>query len=154
VEEICSRVLYSSWFTMENLAPKFTHTAIDDLESFLWVLFWVTLDRQRMQKGRLPQPELHWWTKLNSDNIMLQSAKDSLINNSKVSARLAREPIKQVAPLLLAWENLAQQAREEVVTALADNPGSLTFETQRKCYEKYLDARFTFLKDASKSWED
>src|SRR5215472_5656254 len=37
---ISSRLL-SEWCLEEEEAPKSTHTAIDDLESFLWVLVWI-----------------------------------------------------------------------------------------------------------------
>src|SRR4051794_6914790 len=118
--------LLDEWQTMNMSAPKFTHTALDDLESFLWVLFWVALERQHPQKGQLPQPELHWWLRLNSNSILVQSGKDSLITGLRKSnaSRSALGPIKRVVPLLLTWGELAEAASTQIMTV---TPDGLTF---------------------------
>jgi hypothetical protein len=143
--------LLKEWQTMDKSAPKFTHTALDDLESFLWVLFWVTLECQHTQKGRLPQPELAWWSMLNSHSIALQSTKNDLITDLELYNGVLVRPIKRVTPLLLTWGKLSRMALKEIMTV---TPDGLTFDMQKKWYEKYLNAGFTFLEDALDSWED
>jgi hypothetical protein len=142
---------------MDKSAPKFTHTGVDDLESFLWVLFWVSLDRHRAQTDELPQPENDWWLTLNSDDVRTQSLKDSIIRSLRMhhdDEDAGLGPIKLFAEIILEWGALADQAQSAVHRALKKEPARLNVDFHERFYEKYLMIGFRHLENMPDSWED
>jgi hypothetical protein len=60
------------WDLIDESAPKTAHTPKDDLESFLWVLFWTPLVCHHCHTGKLSGPEGHLWSNLNTVDVTLQ----------------------------------------------------------------------------------
>jgi hypothetical protein len=149
--------LLQEWDSMQRPAPKFTHTAIDDLESFLWVLFWVSLQRHHRQRDELPSPEDRWWSTLNSDDVRTQSLKDSIIKSLKMHHKAGDAglgPIKLFAKLILEWGELADDAQSAVHLALMKEPARLNVDFHKGFYEQYLTIGFRHLINMPDSWED
>jgi hypothetical protein len=133
--------LLKEWDSVKKLAPVFTHTAIDDLESFLWVLFWVSLERHHRQSDELPSPEDRWWSTLNSDDVQKQLMKADIIRDLKLlheDEDAGFGPIKPFAKLILEWGDLADEAQSAVHRALKKDPACLDIDFHKGFYEKYL----------------
>jgi hypothetical protein len=132
--------LLQEWIaSADELDPTFTHTAIDDLESFVWVLLWVLLERCRRRNEVLPHPCRDWWTHLNSHNVRLQSTKDSIFFALKVLLEEELGPIMPFAQLISEWGELALEAR------IAVRKQAPTLDFCKVYYEKYLKAGFSTL---------
>jgi hypothetical protein len=121
--------------------PTFTHTAIDDLESFVWVLLWVLLERYRRRNGVFPHTCRDWWTDLNSRDVRVQSKKWDLLSDIKESLDDQEElgPIMPFAQLISEWGELAQEGRKAV------RRQAPTLDFFKVFYEKYLKAGFLTL---------
>jgi hypothetical protein len=128
------------WVTpADELDPTSTHTAIDDLESFVWVLLWVLLEGYHRRNGAFPNPCKRWWTHLNSHNILLQSTKDTIFSEIKVLLEEELGPIMPFAQLISEWGELALEAR------IAVRKQASTLDFCKVYYEKYLKAGFLTL---------
>jgi hypothetical protein len=95
--------LFENWRQPD---PKFTHTPIDDLESFLWILLWVPLERHHGQRHAFPAPQLdEWRSDLYSDDLDSQKQKLNHLTGQVEDAvflQTRMRPVKHVVDLLLA----------------------------------------------------
>ena len=129
------------------------HTAIDDLESFVWVLLWAIL-QIISKKSEFSNRELAWITGLSSDSILnLVAHKDSikglLIKPSKLSNAFI--PFKD---LFKSWFEYADQS------CIMDNgPHLLGKENEyqmycRGWYEKYVNTGLSHLNEMPETWSE
>jgi hypothetical protein len=132
--------LLKEWLDLKKSSdPKFTHTPIDDLENFLWVLIWVPLERHRRQNDKLPLLADRLWSCLNSANILLQSAKFDIIRD--IEDNLEDEMgLGPITPFILDWGDLARKGHVQYRRNCAK-----TIDFYKKFYEQYLDAGFSHL---------
>ena len=139
---------------IDQYTLRFTHTGIDDLESFLWVLLWIVLYRSRIQLGPLVDPVDGWWKTLNSQDIMGQISKQLIIRELEEQLEMGQRlgVICLFAPLLTLWDKTARRGRLTVQRML-DN-GELTLGFQKPYYKEYLEAGFSLLEKLPHSWEE
>lgn len=142
------------------------HTAIDDLESFIWVLVWAVLQKTQsktvMERG--------WFWGLSGDDIQTVAGQKSTIILTLSHPALLRpsdfsEPLQNVLPLLLNWFKIAldgQATMSHILEAGAsgqniDDIGisdDTRSELERSCVEyyiKYLKAGVEFLSTCKRS---
>ena len=148
------RLLYE-WRDVEDGAPRFTHTAIDDLESFLWILFWVPLELQYIKSKKPLKPESRWRTSLNSASIEVQSAKGNLIQQLDLAVKTnkALGCIKLFHGLIGEWQCIALEGMIDVEQVLQGDPAKLDLEFHKKYYERYLEAGFKYLGSMPDTWD-
>ena len=139
---------------VDQSALKFTHTGIDDLESFLWVLLWVVLYRSRIQLGSFVDPVDGWWETLNAQDITAQKTKQHIVREIEEQLEMGRSlgPIHLFASLLALWDRIARMGRLAVQRKL--DGGELTLDFQKPYYQEYLEAGFSLLPDLPDSWEE
>jgi hypothetical protein len=141
--------LLDEWMSSsKNPAPVFTHTAIDDLESFLWVLIWVVLERYRRRHGEFPELAARWWSTMSSASAQVHAMKEYIFvqikSQDRPKLRTKLGPISPFAKLILGWGYLAIEARA-VLTEMLEDPLSLTLDFYQGFYEKYLQLGFAQL---------
>jgi hypothetical protein len=139
---------------VEHGAPRFTHTAIDDLESFLWILFWVPLELYHIKFKKHLYPEYDWRKSLNSASIQVQAAKGNLVQELTVAIK-TKKPlgyIKLFYDLIVQWQEIALEGRIEVEQVLQVGQAGLDLDFHKKYYERYLDVGFQFLGNIPDTW--
>ena len=170
--------LLDEWLGAACRGARFTHTAIDDLESFLWILFWVPLEVQHIKcdmnkdskcdidkhvkcdKNKHVKCDKHihlesaWRRILNSAVIDVQSAKSDLVR--KLSSAIKHEKplgyIRLCHDLIVQWHEIAARGREEV-EELLDTPTKLDLDFHKKYYQRYLDTGFKCLGSLPDTWD-
>ena len=148
--------LLNEWCSVEDGAPKFTHTAIDDLESFLWILFWVPLELHHIKFKKHLYPEYNWRKSLNSAIIDVQAAKGNLVEELTVAIKTKKALgyIKLFYDLIIVqWQGIAPEGRIEVEQVLQEDQAKLDLDFHKKYYERYLDVGFKFLGNISDTWD-
>jgi hypothetical protein len=130
------------------------HTAIDDLESFVWVLFWSILEILK-SKGALENPEeRNYRDTMISDDLAVLEARGSFLNHLKDQERsqdfsTGFEPFHK---LLVEWLTLAQNATQ----GLSDGKEPLDIdryaEHAEKTYEKYVSIGLQNIPRLPKNW--
>jgi len=83
------------------------HTAIDDLESFAWVMLWAALHTPAV---KTPTEDL-WLQALSSDNINMVADKKYVIMMEDLEPEDMSEPLRILSPLLTEWFAIARAGR-------------------------------------------
>jgi len=93
----------------------FEHTPIDDLESFLWVLLWLTLAIPE-KEGILSQAEQSVIDHLRLPHISLQRGRDDHVQTLRkiIFLHQSTRAVEILFPLIEAWFAICQRARAEV----------------------------------------
>ena len=106
-----SRNIISTWLS----GLPFEHTPIDDLESFLWVLLWLTLAIPE-KECMLSQAEQSVINHFRLPHISGQRGRDNYVPTLKdiISLRQATRAVETLFPLIGAWFAICQRARVEV----------------------------------------
>jgi hypothetical protein len=151
----------------------FTHTAVDDLESFLWVLVWVLVHHSHPKLSEsafdpfAPQDEQRtglwelvdrWKGFLQSPDVTTQMIKLSMF---KELHDLEADPdilkildsvgfVSAFRVLLWNWHSIAVKNQTAVEKM---NKDQLTLGFQRDCYNEYLNEGFAALKDLRCDWD-
>jgi hypothetical protein len=86
------------------------HTAIDDLESFAWVMLWAVLHKSRNKSIT----EKSWLRALSGDEIDAVANQKFAIMGEKLDRKLFSEDVRQLLPQLVAWFSLANEARTKL----------------------------------------
>jgi hypothetical protein len=86
------------------------HTAIDDLESFAWVVLWAALHKSRNKSIT----EKSWLRALSGDDIAAVANQKIAILVDKFHPKLFSEDVQQLLTLLRAWFSLANAARTKL----------------------------------------
>ena len=149
--------LLDEWLGAAHGDGRFTHTAIDDLESFLWILFWVPLEVQHIQFKEDLHPESGWRKSLNLAGLDVQAGKDSLVLKLKDDSQLGIKLgyIKLFADLIVQWHSIALDGRLQVRKGLLPGqaPVQLDVDFYKKYYQRYLDAGFKYLRSLPDTWD-
>lgn len=124
-------------------------TAIDDLESFFWVLIYAVLLIAE-NRGPLDQYEKLWLDCLTSRDGMSQMLKDSFVDD----LHEAKSPVLVVfVPILQAWRNVMVPARAALRDKLQHRSSpDLAFCHRR--YKRYLDIGFSQLQNLPATWDE
>jgi hypothetical protein len=85
------------------------HTAIDDLESFLWVLLHTVLEMIQIS-GELSEVEAGWVEIIQSQMLIVQLARADILEDIATDVALsdASFAIRTFSSVILAWSNHAQ----------------------------------------------
>jgi Fungal protein kinase len=148
---------------------SFVHTAIDDLESFMWVLLWAALHKAP-SKSKMEQD---WIDTLSGHDVgAIINLKSSIMGKSETSSKADRQkfskPLQSMWSLLLVWGGIARAGEAKVYQILQDDeddrdeteqgtstkthdPLEISQETDRSlmaaslhCYKQYLSAAVQF----------
>ena len=153
---MATRLLYE-WLSAADGDARFTHTAIDDLESFLWILFWVPLEVQHIKFHTKPHPESTWRALLNSHGLTVQAAKGDLVRRLKEEMRIGTQLgyIKWFADLIVQWHSIADDGRLDVRKQLLSDQAQaqLGLDFHKQYYQRYLDVGFKYLGSLPDTWD-
>jgi hypothetical protein len=146
--------LFKQWRLVDHSAQQFTHTAIDDLESFLWVLLWVPLERHCVKFNQADN-ESQWWKTLNSAVIAVQASKGMIIQELMEGMQDGTNlgSIRLFADLIQCWHNIARDGRIAVGKVLHGDQTQLDLNFHKQFYERYLNAGFECLGSIPDSWD-
>jgi hypothetical protein len=147
--------LLDEWLGVTHGDAQFTHTAIDDLESFLWILFWVPLEVHHIKFHTKRHPESLWREILNSPVLKEQAAKGDLVQKLTVAIRTktALGYIRLFYGLIGEWYDIAFEGMIEVGQMLQEDPTKLDLDFHKKYYQRYLDAGFKYLGSLPDTWD-
>jgi hypothetical protein len=133
---------------------KTTHTAADDMVSFLWVFIHALLFLSR-EIGELTQVENRWMEVLNKvDNLkdMVAQKGDLLqrlvLTSTTQFSKKHSPPLPLFRELLQSWTKTAASIRNEISDALEDDPQMPVAEMEvlsKGYYRQYLDIGYAFL---------
>lgn len=133
-----------------NHREPYFDTAIDDLESFVWVLLYAGLLIAE-SRGPLNTAETNWLSYQLSQNAKEQLAKTTI---AREIARRATSPVLLVfAPLVKAWYRLSVEARDRVSDAL-NRPRHPSEAYCKKVYQQYLQIGFSHLQNLPETWDE
>lgn len=129
---------------------RYVDTAMDDLESFLWVLLYSALLIAEA-RGPLSSCETFWLSQLTSKSCVEQMAKISIV--LEFAAWATSPVLVALASLVTAWYRLAADAKTCTVDLL-----------KRKCYpdaafcqkyyREYLQIGFSQLQTLPATWDE
>lgn len=131
------------------------HTALDDLESFIWVALWTMLERCLDLKLTFSPADSQWMDFLNEPNPgVLYALKHSICLHLKAKTQLS-PAISRVRPILGAWFEIVHTAQD----ALLMEKVSTFEEMQLICLRTYHDILGYLLDDPSfgglpETWEE
>ena len=147
--------LLRAWRDVEDGDRQFTHMAVADLESFLWILFWVPLELQHIKFKENRYPDSSWRRYLNSTDINMQVAKGHLVQELTVAmkTRKALGYIKLFHGLIQQWFAIACDGWIEVELGLLGDQAQLNLAFHQKYYERYLGAGFKYLGSLPDNWD-
>jgi hypothetical protein len=145
-----SRRLIRIWLYM----LPYHHTAIDDLESFLWLTVWCIYCIIE-DKGQLDAQEAYTLRTLRSTNMDLHVTKPSL-DCLVEEADTLRPLLALFQPLLRQWWRISQAGAREISTLLRSttSPENDTLrDLTLKYFGEYLSQGFSYLANFPQSWE-
>ncbi|KAH7906008.1 hypothetical protein BJ138DRAFT_1016872 [Hygrophoropsis aurantiaca] len=133
------------------------HTAIDDIESFLWVLIWALLASIRRRGVLLPAEQI-WFHSMNADSNLGRCGILRRITLSAASKQASRL-ICHFSSIIQTWGEFSLQAAVAIASLVAENPGepvSLEKYTAlcRGFYGKYIDAGVAELSKLPETWAE
>jgi hypothetical protein len=145
-----SRRILDAW----SINEPTLHTAIDDLESFAWVVLWTALHKSRKQSIK----EKNWLWALSGDYIDAVAAKKCAIMRDKFDHKYFSEDVQPLLPLLMAWFSLANAAETKLDEFIQEHlPSSrdgedfqIPSQTFQKLEELCLDYYVRYLQEAVK----
>src|ERR1700722_12618161 len=115
------------------------HTPVDDLESFLWVLFYTILEIGS-GRGKLEPDEVPWL--------------EDLILTAQTTRKLSDHLII-FAEILGRWNDVANTAHRQLLIDIDSRLEPKEFvEKSQKVYAEYLKSGFEALQQLPLSWEE
>jgi hypothetical protein len=130
------------------------HTAIDDLESFVWVLFWSILEILN-RKGALENPEERYYrSTMMSDELAVLGARACFLGkleDQEICKSFSRglEPFHK---LLVGWLRLALEAQLGLRAVMGLDMNGYV-EHAEKTYEKYVSIGLEEIGQLPKNWK-
>jgi len=143
----------------------YVQTAIDDLESFVWVLFWAFLGplKKKAPEGHLKASELSYYSVLHSATLEQLARKGNFLLDMKRKHYSYRgdQPeasvsigFRMLSPLLMEWLQVA----EEASLAMAgceykpeDLPGG-ALKFYQNHYERFLRIGLSYVDGLAEDW--
>lgn len=161
-----SQALIYAWVAKK----PFYHTAVDDLESFVWVLLWSVIDILQLRKALENKDERCYLQTMRSDKIKELLSRGTFLDMIEASALAgsASEGFKPFIELLVAWLKLAKAAFKAMVpcapslaekainVAEAIQEGSRTTDTiefYKGFYKDYVTIGFEHVKKLPETWD-
>lgn len=143
----------------------FEHTPIDDLESFLWVLLWLTLAIPE-NVGTLSQAEQSVIDHLRLPHISSHRGRDNHVQTLRkdIFLRQSTRAIEVLFPLIDAWFAICQKARAEVANLQQEHSPHLSQINQQKYlmavdpltmqyFGEFILTAHEMLPDLPRSWD-
>jgi hypothetical protein len=137
-----------------QFGEPYHHTAIDDLESFLWLTLWCIYCIIE-DKGKLDQREAFALQILRSTEIRAHAASRQSVLHRLDDARTPSPLVALFKPLLVQWWRISDAAAQEV----SDLIGSTTSpendalrDLTHKHFRRYLIQGFSYLANFPQSW--
>ena len=90
-----------------EMGESVLHTAIDDLESFAWVMLWAALHTPAVKTLK----ENLWLQALSSDNISMVAMRKHVIMMEDLDPQKVSGPLRTLWPLLTGWFAIARAGR-------------------------------------------
>ena len=141
-----SRRLLKAWHDHEDT----THTIIDDLESYVWVLLWTVLQKIR-ECNAATSEDNDLLRDLCCENVRaLRQKKDSIIKDFRVYAKSKKTPTPGLAPFYIRFHELfrlCDQFEGIALTSLDEKPdASANADFRVETVKGYFVEYFTVLK--------
>ncbi|HEV7737232.1 MAG TPA: hypothetical protein VGO47_07680 [Chlamydiales bacterium] len=127
----------------------YMHTAVDDIESFVWVLLWAVLEKLD-EISSLSAIERRLFTILHSSDIKDLQRRASFSVHLVANEDLCSPGFSVFSDLLLTWLNLASQFRLELIKKKKNHP--LPRQYYQGVYEKYLKVGFEAVERMDEDW--
>jgi hypothetical protein len=144
-----SRVLQSR-LTIES------HTPLDDLESFLWVLLYTILEigdcYDKLHPGELP-----WLQAMAEEDETRLTSRLAALRSAVLTTRALRasDHLLIFGGILRKWAAIAQNSEEELEMALCFNPNTdKLVRDSKSVYAEYLRCGFEELSQLPDSWNE
>ncbi|KAH9445849.1 hypothetical protein Pst134EB_023682 [Puccinia striiformis f. sp. tritici] len=115
-EDLHTRTGTRIFMSSNLLAGKHTHSFVDDLESFFWVLIWICIHHRDDKSTNINTSD---WNK--QDSLALGMIKGSYLKTPQLLTMLFRPQYKNSEPLICCVEEFAQ---------IMDNSGVRTMEAK------------------------
>lgn len=144
-----SQHLIKAW----NSGRQVYHTAVDDLESFVWVFVWAVFEILRARRITLHPLEETFMTFMSSRNlssILCRMDIADYVRRSDVDASSGLEPF---IPLLRNWFRHMVCADEKREMLVHSRPLVEKMSICKEIYEGYLRAAFDSLEELPHVWE-
>ncbi|KAJ8518710.1 hypothetical protein ONZ45_g4263 [Pleurotus djamor] len=148
---IAHRIL-TIWKTLGE--RTFHHLPLDDLESFVWVLFYALLER----KDRLNDTDRTWWIELRDDTLAIVAGAKSSVFDAWTTPLLKPRMSPSFAPfykLLRDWLRTAQHYKHRIqrITQRHKKPTYEQFEPIcDEAYQRYIEAGVKRVSALPVSW--
>jgi hypothetical protein len=132
-----------------------THTAIDDLESFLWVLFWSILEVIHIH-GKPTSMELFSIKVMTSHDLALLNGQGRLLELVGLQLKLntASPVIAAFGPILVAWSKVAEDAELALARQRETRTDDELFEDTKSVCSRYIKIGFDHLANLATTWDD
>jgi hypothetical protein len=128
------------------------HTALDDYESFIWVLFWTVLHILKTCKHPLSAVEIHWYQWFSgSPPVLIHTVKVALLSQFRDGKIICSEAFKPWVKIFTPLFNLAETCggKLQEFVEKKEDISKLAAEYAQKYCECLIDAIGT----VPESWE-
>jgi len=133
------------------------HTPQDDLESFLWVLFFTILEIGHGHKKLKPN-EVPWLEEMHEEDTTKLTGKVPCLQNLILQARTTRQLSDHLlifGGILERWNTIAEETHEKLMEEIYLRiPAPELLENSESAYAKYLASGFEILETLPSSWEE
>jgi len=143
----------------------YVQTAIDDLESFVRVLFWAFLGplKKKAPEGHLKAPELHYYSVLHSASLQALTDKGNFLPDMKRKHYSYRGDhpeasvsigFRMLSPLLMEWLQVAEEASFAMAGCRykpEDLPGG-ALKFYKSYYERFLRIGISYVDGLAEDW--
>jgi|ERR1700722_1646516 hypothetical protein len=133
------------------------HTPVDDLESFLWVLFYTILEIGS-GRSKLEPDEVPWLEEMNGEDDTKLSSKVPCLEDLILTAQTTRKLSDHLiifAEILGRWNDVANTAHRQLLIDIDSRLEPKEFvEKSQKVYAEYLKSGFEALQQLPLSWEE
>jgi hypothetical protein len=143
--------LVDVWLFMD----PYHHTAIDDLESFLWLTIWC-IYRIIEDKGQLDERGEFALETLRSTSIKKHAGARANLLDRLVKARTLPPLLALFQPLLLQWWRISDEGAQEISNLLKSTTSpenDALRDLTLKYAQEYLSHGFSYLANFPQSWE-
>jgi len=151
--------------TLLGSSIRYVQTAIDDLESFVWVLFWAFLGplKKKAPQGHLKTPELFYYSVLHSATLKELTDKGNFLpdlkrNHYSYGGDEPEAPIsigfRMLSPLLMEWLQVAEEA-SFAMAGCKYKPENLpggALKFYKSHYERFLRIGLTYVDGLAEDW--
>lgn len=144
-----SLALIKAW----SIGMQVPHTAIDDLESFIWVSLWSVLSILESKNALENLKERSYLNTMRTDDLFKLRNRSEILEDLQGQQEVGEfsKGLEPFGPLLIQWLQIAKPVARKVGRFLSD---VVTLETFLcGVYEEYINAGFEHLVNLPENWD-